>query len=64
MKNLAKSENDMPIRNALNLAMLALEMDICSYFKKHRRGQLYRDTIRMNIKALRTLRAARLEVKS
>ena len=50
----------MPMANALNLAMVALELDICTYYKSFRRGQLYRDTIRMNIKALRTLRAARM----
>jgi len=50
--------------NALNLAMIALELDICTYFKSYRRGQLYRDTIRMNIQALRTLRAVRMEVEA
>jgi hypothetical protein len=64
MKNLAKSKNSMPIQNALNLAVTALEIDICSYFKGYRRGQIYRDTIRMNIKALRTLKAAKLEVEA
>jgi hypothetical protein len=64
MKNLAKSKTSMPMGNALNLAMIALEIDICTYFKGYRRGQLYRDTIRMNIKALRTLRTARLEVQA
>jgi hypothetical protein len=63
MNNLAKSKNSMPMSNALNLAMIALEIDICTYFRSYRRGQLYRDTIKMNIKALRTLRAARLEVE-
>jgi hypothetical protein len=60
MKHLAKPKNSMPMANALNLAMVALELDICTYYKSFRRGQLYRDTIRMNIKALRTLRAARM----
>jgi hypothetical protein len=64
MNNLAKSKNSMPMSNALNLAMIALEIDICTYFRSYRRGQLYRDTIRMNIKALRTLRAARLEAEA
>ena len=64
MKNLAKSKNSMAMGNALNLAMIALEIDICTYFKGYRRGQLYRETIRMNIQALRTLRAARLGVQA
>tara|TARA_B100000959_G_scaffold263950_1_gene303873 strand:- start:64 stop:198 length:135 start_codon:yes stop_codon:yes gene_type:complete len=44
--------------------MIALEIDICTYFRSYRRGKLYRDTIRMNIKAIRTLRAASLEVQA
>ena len=44
------------VGRALNLAVIALELDTATYFKRHRRGKLFRDQIRANIRAIRTLR--------
>ena len=42
---------------ALDLALLALESRTGQYFRQDRRGKLFRDVIRLNIRAIRSLRA-------
>ena len=42
---------------ALDLAIIALESRTGQYYRQDRRGKLYRDVIRLNIRAIRSLRA-------
>ena len=58
-RNLSKTgkKASMSGAQALDLALIALESDTRQYYRQDRSSKLFRDVIKLNVRAIRSLRA-------